>query len=45
MRAVFSRQFMLTPAQKSEAVRQLRAAYQQHLLIGVGQGFSPARQM
>jgi mono/diheme cytochrome c family protein len=28
MRAVFARQFMLTPAQKAEAVRQLRAAYQ-----------------
>ena len=27
MRAVFARQFMLSPAQKDEAVRQLRAAY------------------
>jgi cbb3-type cytochrome oxidase cytochrome c subunit len=27
MRAVFSRQFMLSPAQKDEAVRQLRAAF------------------
>jgi hypothetical protein len=27
MKAVFSRQFMLTPAQNDEAIRQLRAAY------------------
>jgi hypothetical protein len=30
MRAVFARQFMLTPAQKEEAVRQLRAAFAQY---------------
>jgi mono/diheme cytochrome c family protein len=30
MRAVFARQFMLTPAQKDEAVRQLRAAFAQY---------------
>ena len=27
MKAVFSRQFMLSPAEKDEAVRQLRAAF------------------
>jgi hypothetical protein len=27
MRAVFSRQLMLTPEQKEEAIRQLRAAF------------------
>ena len=27
MKAVFARQFMLSPAQKDEAIRQLRAAY------------------
>jgi len=30
MRAVFSRQFMLSPEQKDEAVRQLRAAFAQY---------------
>jgi cbb3-type cytochrome oxidase cytochrome c subunit len=30
MRAVFSRQFMLSPAQKDEAIRQLRAALAQY---------------
>jgi cytochrome c551/c552 len=30
MRAVFARQFMLSPAQKDEAVRQLRAAFAQY---------------
>ena len=30
MRAVFARQFMLTPSQKDEAVRQLRAAFAQY---------------
>jgi hypothetical protein len=30
MRAVFSRQFMLTPAEKDEAVRQLRAAFAEY---------------
>jgi cytochrome c2 len=30
MRAVFSRQFMLSPAQKDEAIRQLRAAFAQY---------------
>jgi cbb3-type cytochrome oxidase cytochrome c subunit len=30
MRAVFARQFMLSPAQKDEAVRQLRAAFSEY---------------
>jgi cytochrome c2 len=30
MRAVFARQFMLSPAQKDEAIRQLRAAFAQY---------------
>jgi len=31
MRAVFARQFMLSPAQKEEAIRQLRAAFAEYL--------------
>jgi hypothetical protein len=30
MKAVFARQFMLSPAQKDEAIRQLRAAYAEY---------------
>ena len=30
MKAVFARQFMLSPAQKDEAIRQLRAAFAEH---------------
>jgi cytochrome c551/c552 len=44
MKAVFARQFMLSPAQKDEAVRQLRAAFAAHQAMLAGGGKLPAPQ-
>jgi hypothetical protein len=48
MKAVFARQFMLSPAEKDEAVRQLRAAYAAHQEAQArppaGAGQSPPRR-